>query len=100
MQNNEDAIKDIDIAIKYDPNNHLFYNGKGVSLIALNKYQEAVKNFDTCIKLNPDFGQAYFNRGYAKHMGLNDTPGACQDWNTAIAKGYKSAGSYLAQYCR
>jgi protein O-mannosyl-transferase len=100
MQNHEDAIKDIDIAIKYDPKNHLFYNGKGVSLIALNKYQEAVKNFDICIKLNPDFGQAYFNRGYAKHMGLNDTPGACQDWNTAIAKGYKSAGGYLAQYCR
>jgi protein O-mannosyl-transferase len=100
MQNHEDAIKDMDIAIKLDANNHLFYNGKGVSLIALNKYQDAVKNFDICIKLKPDFGQAYFNRGYAKHMGLNDTPGACKDWKIAVSKGYKNANGYLAQYCR
>jgi len=100
MQNHEEAIKDIDIAIKLDSKNHLFYNGKGVSLIALNKFQEAVKNFDICIQLSPDYGQAYFNRGFAKHMGLNDTPGACKDWQTAVSKGNKSANGYLAQYCR
>ena len=100
MMQHEEAIKDMDIAIRLDPKNHLFYNGKGVSLIGLSKYQEAVKNFDICIKLKPDFGQAYFNRGWAKHMGLNDMAGACQDWQTAMAKGYKSAQSYLVQYCR
>jgi protein O-mannosyl-transferase len=99
MENHEEAIKDIDIAIKIDAKNHLFYNGKGVSLLRLNKYQEAVKNFDLCIKLKPDFGQAYFNRGWAKHMGLNDTEGACKDWKTALAKGYKSANNYLKLYC-
>jgi protein O-mannosyl-transferase len=100
QQKHEEAIKDMDIAIKLDAKNHLFYNGKGVSLIALNQYKEAVKNFDICIKLNPDFGQAYFNRGYAKLMGLNDTPGACNDWKIAVAKGYRSANSYLSQYCK
>lgn len=100
MQNHEDAIADMDIAIKLDPKNHLFYNGKGVSLIALNKYQDAVKNFDLCIQLKPDFGQAYFNRGWAKHMGLNDTAGACKDWQAALAKGYRSASIYLKQYCK
>jgi tetratricopeptide (TPR) repeat protein len=100
MENHEEAIKDMDFAIKLDSKNHLFYNGKGVSLIALNKYQEAVKNFDTCIKLKPDFGQAYFNRGWAKHMGLNDTAGACKDWKIALAKGYKSANNYLKLYCK
>jgi protein O-mannosyl-transferase len=100
LKNHEEAIKDIDIAIKIDPKNHLFYNGKGVALLALNKYKEAIENFNTSIQLKPDFGQAYFNRGYAKHKGLNDTPGACQDWKTALEKGYKKAEMYLMQYCR
>jgi len=100
MQNHEEAIKDMNIAIKIDPKNHLFYNGKGVSLMALNKYQEAVKNFNRSIDLKPDFGQAYFNRGYAKQMGLNDKAGACKDWETASAKGYRSANTYLKQFCR
>jgi tetratricopeptide (TPR) repeat protein len=100
MQNHEEAINDMDIAIKIDSKNHLFYNGKGVSLIALNKYQEAVNNFNISIQLKPDFGQAYFNRGYAKQMGLNDIAGACKDWETALTMGYRSANSYLNQFCR
>jgi tetratricopeptide (TPR) repeat protein len=98
MQKHDEAIKDMDVAIKLDPKNHLFYNGKGVSLLSIKKYQEAVDNFSSSIQLNPDFGQAYFNRGYAKQF-VNDMDGACKDWTTAAAKGYKSANSYLKQFC-
>ena len=98
LKSHEEAIVDMDMAIKLDSKNHLFYNGKGVSLIALNKYKEAVDNFNVSIQLNPDFGQAFFNRGYAK-QSMNDMAGACKDWETASAKGYKSANNYLKQYC-
>jgi len=99
MKSHEEAIKDIDLAIKMDPKNHLFYNGKGVSLIALKNYKEAINNFTACLQINPDFGQAYYNRGYARQIGLNDKAGACKDWETASAKGYKGADVYLKQYC-
>jgi protein O-mannosyl-transferase len=99
MGNHSEAIKDIDQAIKLDPKNHLFYNGKGVSQIALKKYTDAIGNFDKSIQLNPGFGQAYYNRGYAKHLGLNDKNGACRDWEIAINKGYKGATMYLKKYC-
>jgi tetratricopeptide (TPR) repeat protein len=68
-------------------------------LIALGKYQDAVTNFNNSIQLKPDFGQAFFNRGYAKQY-LNDLTGACQDWQTALAKGYYSANTYLDQFCK
>jgi tetratricopeptide (TPR) repeat protein len=100
MKNHEDAIKDIDLAIKLDKNNHLFYNGKGVSLIALEKYKEAENNFDACLKINPNFGQAYYNRGYVKQVGYGDKEAACRDWETAASKGYKGANVYLNQYCK
>lgn len=100
MNDHNNAIADIDQAIKLDANNHLFYNGKGVSLLQLGKYYEAIDNFSKSIQLNPGFGQAYYNRGYTKFTGLKDLNGACEDWKIASEKGYKSANSYLKNYCQ
>jgi Tfp pilus assembly protein PilF len=100
LNKHEEAITDIDRAIKLDPKNHLFYNGKGVSQISLNKYTEAVDNFSKSIMLNPDFGQAYYNRGYVKHIAFNDLTGACKDWEIASAKGFKVENQYLTKYCK
>jgi len=100
LEQHEEAIKDIDRAISIDPRNHLFYNGKGVSQITLKQYNEAIENFNSSIKLNPEFGQAYYNRAYVKLFGMNDGAGACKDWETAAARGYKAAEKYLKEYCK
>jgi len=100
MKKHQEALKDMDIAIERDPNNHLFYNGKGVSLIAMKKFDEAIRNFDRSVQINPKFGQAFYNRGYAKQMGLKDKAGACMDWKMAAAKGYNGANYYLQLYCK
>ncbi len=99
-KNQEGAIKDIDMAISLDPNNHLFYNGKGVSYMNMGKYEDAVKEFDRSVQLNPGFGQAFYNRGYAKFNGLGDLSGACADWNKALQLDYRQARRYLDQYCK
>jgi tetratricopeptide (TPR) repeat protein len=99
-KNQEGAIKDIDKAISLDPNNHLFYNGKGVSYMNMGKYEDAVKEFDRSVQLNPGFGQAFYNRGYAKFNGLGDLSGACADWNKALQLDYRQARRYLDQYCK
>ena len=100
QRDHEEAIKDIDIAIKMDPANYLFYNGKGVSLIALQRWIEAINYFTKSLSINPNFGQAYYNRGYAKQLGLGDKEGACEDWSMAASKGYQSANYYLREYCK
>lgn len=93
------AVQVISQAITLDPKNHLFYNGRGVSEIALKQYDRAIKDFDTSIKLNSTFGQAYYNRGYAKFFGLNDKDGACADWKKGDQYRYPAAKSMLKQHC-
>lgn len=100
LNRHEDALVDFDLALRLDQNNHLFYNGKGVSLYALKRYQEAMANYDAAIRLKPDFGQAYFNRGFVKYFGLNDKDGGCSDWQAAANLKYKSAEAALQTNCK
>jgi tetratricopeptide (TPR) repeat protein len=44
----------------------VYYNTRGNILLALGKYQPAMNDFDTCIKLNVSFSLAYVNRAVAK----------------------------------
>jgi tetratricopeptide (TPR) repeat protein len=100
LDQHREAIVDYDKAIAVDSKNYLFFNGKGVSLHALKMYPEAIVSYSNSISLNPKFGQAYFNRAYSKFFGMNDDSGACKDWQDALNLDYKSAASFVAQYCQ
>jgi tetratricopeptide (TPR) repeat protein len=100
MDQHQEAIADFDLAISMDPRNYLFYNGKGVSQNALQRYQEAIINYTTCISLNPKFGQAYYNRAYSKFYGLKDQQGACEDWQMAAQYKYGQSEKMLAEFCQ
>ncbi len=45
------------------PNNEYGYYYKAVCEFALEKYKDAIKNYQTAIQLNPLFAKAYFNLG-------------------------------------
>ena len=45
---------------------------------------------DYTIKLNPNYAQAYVNRGVAK-LNTNDKQGACQDARKAQSLGYDAS---------
>ncbi|WP_371220700.1 tetratricopeptide repeat protein [Orientia tsutsugamushi] len=36
----------------------------GISFLKLNKYQEAIENFDLAIKYKPNYSEAYINKGF------------------------------------
>lgn len=56
---------------------------KGLALKNAGKYVEAVAVFDKVIRLSPDDGEAYNNRGALKFL-LRDFPGALADYNRAV----------------
>ncbi|HJD64259.1 MAG TPA: tetratricopeptide repeat protein [Rickettsia endosymbiont of Sericostoma sp.] len=50
----EEAIKEYDLAIKYQPENPVNYYNKAIALAGLNKWQEAIKEYDLAIKHQPE----------------------------------------------
>lgn len=57
-------------AIRYFPDNYLWYNNRAYARNFLEEFAAAVEDCDSAIKLNPAFGYSYNNKGYAL-MGLN-----------------------------
>lgn len=61
-------------------------------------YNKAIADFTSIINLNPNFSDAYLNRGNS-YFFLNDIENACKDWNKAKNLGNKNAGEMLGKYC-
>ena len=46
-----------------DPQDHVFYNNRGIDHGERGEYDLAIKDFTKAIKLKPDYAFAYNNRG-------------------------------------
>lgn len=58
------AIADLDAAIALSPTMSFAYFDKGNLLIDMQDYTSALSAFTQAIEAKPDFGEAYYNRGY------------------------------------
>ena len=76
-----------------------WHTNRGITYTKLHKYESAFKDFDECIRLKPNYDDAYYNRGviYLNHgyiePGCQDARKACDLGNcrlleTAKGKGY------------
>ncbi|MCH9705692.1 MAG: tetratricopeptide repeat protein [Proteobacteria bacterium] len=71
---------------------------RGIAWNDQKNYVNAIKSYDEAIKINPQFTEAYNNRGNAK-FSLGDTTGALLDYDKAIeinpqlAKPYNNRGN-------
>jgi tetratricopeptide (TPR) repeat protein len=59
-------------------------------------YNGSIDASSKAIKLNPNYGAAYLNRGTAKEM-VRDQIGACDDWDKAFKLGMIQAKNYLSE---
>ena len=67
-----------------DPQNHIFYNNRGIAHKEKGELDRAIKDFDRAIELNPEFAEAYNNRGVA--YGIKwEVDKAIADFNKTIA---------------
>ena len=59
----EEAVKACDEVIKQDQNDSVAWNYKGLALEAQSKDDEAIQAYDKAIEINPQYAEAWFNKG-------------------------------------
>ncbi len=71
-------------AVERFPGSAIALINRGASYNELGMYEEAIRDFDTVISIDPDNEKAFYNRGLGKFKNKNDLLGAMDDYNRAI----------------
>lgn len=93
-ENRLEAIGDLDIVIQIglsdDANVSMVdaYSMRGSAKLILGKYEDAIKDYDKAIELEPENGRTYFERGEA-YLLLKNNDKAAEDKFMAIKLGYE-----------
>jgi tetratricopeptide (TPR) repeat protein len=67
------ALRDLDTAIRLNPDFPEAYNFRGVANVAQGQYEQAVRDYDEAVRLDPNYAIAIYNRGLAlQAMGRTD----------------------------
>lgn len=77
-----EAAADLSQSLHHEPNDPLAHYWLGLSLRDAGDNRAAVAHFDTAIRLNERYTEAYVARGKA-HSNLGDMPAARSDWTIA-----------------
>jgi len=93
----EQAIRDLDQAVKLNPNYARAFVHRGRVYRSMGQYDRAIQDFDQAIKLEPTYAHAFVERGSVySHQGQHKR--AIQDFDQAI-KLDPAYGSALSDRC-
>jgi tetratricopeptide (TPR) repeat protein len=79
----ERALKDLNEAIRLDPDTAAWYGTRGLIYDELEEYDRAVRDHGEALRLDPDDAQAYNNRGIA-YKAVREYDRAIRDYGEAI----------------
>ena len=96
LKNYKEGITDYDKAIMQTPNDIDLYNNRGTLKGKANDLEGAIRDFSESIRLNPEMGLAYYNRGICESV-LQRRTEACADWQKAFELGYAQAEKDLCK---
>lgn len=75
------------------------YYGRGMAYVGLGKKEDAMKDFEMAIKIDPKFGDAFCERGLLKHAAGQKDDG-CIDLRTGADFGsVKAKDEYESKFC-
>ena len=88
----------MDRVLNINPENVLAYFNRASIFIEMERYQDALEDYDRAIELYPDFAKAYMNRAYVKNM-MGDYKSSKEDYEIAQKKvqEYREASSKNAE---
>ncbi|MCB4791287.1 MAG: tetratricopeptide repeat protein [Elusimicrobia bacterium] len=89
-KNFDESINNLDLAIKYNPNEGDYYNFRGYTYAEKHDYNRAILDYDKAIKLSPSLAVAYNNKGLAYYK-LNKIQLAKENFRKASGLGLKIA---------
>jgi tetratricopeptide (TPR) repeat protein len=70
------------------------YYNEGIELGNQGKYEQSLEAFTKAVEKDPNYADAYNNRGFYAKMELGDYKGAIEDFNKAIELGPKAKAAY------
>lgn len=79
----EISLQDLDLLQEKMGYNYQIYNNKGINLIRLKKYSEAIIEFDNSLRMEKNNASAYYNRSVA-YFNLNEFKKAKADIKAAL----------------
>jgi tetratricopeptide (TPR) repeat protein len=103
--NHAQAVHQIDLALKRNPNNILALSNRGNALTALRRFEEALASYDRALALRPDYAEGHSNRGNTlKELKRFDEALASYDRALALrpdfAEAHSNRGSALHELKR
>ncbi len=106
LEQNENALRDLNKSIELNPNDDFAYNNRGVVYKTLGQYERAIQDYSKAVQLSPNDAGIYYNRGNA-YNELKQYEQAIADYDKALelnsdyvnayfnrGMAYKSLGEY------
>lgn len=96
----QQAAKDFETAIQYNPNNWRTHHNFGISLAMKGEYIHAIEEFSAAIDLKDDYPNSHFNRAEL-YFELSQYPQALEGYTRAIALNESDPQYYNSRgHCR
>lgn len=99
QKNHNSALLYADRAVETPGAPAMAYFMKARALHQIGNTDEALKEYSAAIKMDKNFGQAYYNRGLLKIATKRKTSG-CEDLNLALKLNYEAAAEAKDKYCK
>ena len=78
------SVEDYTEAIRLKDEDPVVRNNHGTALMKLERYQEAIADFDRCIQMDPKFAMAYYNKAQSIDKLNKDYAGAIALYTKAV----------------
>ncbi|MDO9552206.1 tetratricopeptide repeat protein [Rhodonellum sp.] len=99
QKNHSAALLYADYAVEIPGAPAMAYFLKGRALHQLGNTDEALREYSAAIKMDKDFGQAFYYRGLLK-IATKSKKSGCEDLNLALKMNFEAAKEVIEKYCQ